>query len=258
MPEHILACRLGNVPYAPAWELQRRLQAVLIAAKRSDPPRKLPHLLLEVEHPPVFTLGKSGNPNHLLADAAGLASRGASFYHIDRGGDITFHGPGQLVGYPIFDLDRFTPDIHRYLRDLEEAVIRTCADFGIRGVRIPGRTGVWVPTDERAGERKICAMGIRCSRWVTMHGFALNVNTDLSFFSDIVPCGIPNGDVTSMARELNRDTPIDAVADRIEAHLAHLFDADLTKTEDAEAIEEVRRYLDLAPADALLEAVRPS
>ena len=225
MSQHLLICRLGRVPYAPAWALQRQIQARLVEAKRADPPRSIPHVVLEVEHPPVFTLGKSGNPDHLLATEAELAARGATFHHIDRGGDITYHGPGQLVVYPILDLDRFSPDIHRYLRELEEAVMRTCADFGVSADRVAGRTGVWVPADERGGERKICAMGIRCSRWVTMHGLALNVNTDLSFFSQIVPCGIVNRDVTSLAREAGQEVDETQVADRLETHLAERFGA---------------------------------
>ncbi len=243
MRQHLLICRLGRVPYAPAWALQRQLQSRLVEAKRADPPRSIPHVVLEVEHPPVFTLGKSGNPAHLLASEAELKARGATFHHIDRGGDITYHGPGQLVVYPILDLDRFSPDIHRYLRDLEEAVIRTCADFGVMADRVAGRTGVWLPADEHGGERKICAMGIRCSRWVTMHGLALNVNTDLSFFSQIVPCGIVNRDVTSLARETGQGVDQTRVAERLEAHMAERLGASLEVQSGPEAFAVLASYL---------------
>ncbi len=178
-----------------------------MAAKRQEPPQRIPHVFLLVEHPPVYTLGKNGRLDHLLLSEEALRARGAEFFHIDRGGDITFHGPGQLVGYPILDLDRFFTDIHRYLRELEETIIRTCADYGLQAGRVAGRTGVWIGPDARGPERKICAMGIRCSRWVTMHGFAFNLNTDLRFFSYIVPCGIADRGVTSLAAELDR--PVD-------------------------------------------------
>ncbi|MDZ4699372.1 MAG: lipoyl(octanoyl) transferase LipB [Rhodothermales bacterium] len=243
MPQHILICRLGRVPYAPAWALQRQIQTRLVEAKRAEPPRSIPHVILEVEHPPVYTLGKSGNPEHLLATEAELAAQGATFHHIDRGGDITYHGPGQLVVYPILDLDRFTPDIHRYLRELEEAVIRSCADFGVPAERVAGRTGVWVPADEWGGERKICAMGIRCSRWVTMHGLALNINTDLSFFSRIIPCGIVNRDVTSLAREAGHAVDEGRVAERLEAHFAERFNATIDVSDGAGAYDILASFL---------------
>jgi lipoyl(octanoyl) transferase len=243
-----IVCHLGRVDYEPAWALQRRLQDRLIAAKakltgaerrnRAEPPRPLPHLLLVVEHPHVFTLGKSGDRAHLLADDAELARRGATFVPVDRGGDITYHGPGQLVVYPILDLVRVRypdggrgTDIHRYLRELEEAVIRTCADYGLDAGRVDGRTGVWISPDaepEARPERKVCAMGIRCSRWVTMHGLAFNLNTDLSYFGHIVPCGIADRDVTSLAAELGR--PVDAAeaTARLLGHLADGFGLALT------------------------------
>ncbi|MEZ4702648.1 MAG: lipoyl(octanoyl) transferase LipB [Rhodothermales bacterium] len=255
MPEHVIVCRLGRVPYAPAWDLQKRLQAVLVAAKRAEPARRIPHVMLEVEHPPVFTLGKSGNRDHLLASETELEERGATFYHIDRGGDITFHGPGQFVGYPILDLDRFSPDIHLYLRNLEEAIIRTCADFGVVCDRVPGRTGVWLPADARAGERKICAMGIRCSRWVTMHGFALNMNTDLSFFSHIVPCGIVNRDVTSLAWETGAAVDETAVASAVEAHLFNLLGATIEVHSEAAAIDALTDFLGTELPEPLAEAL---
>lgn len=223
---HIIVCHLGRMAYEPAWALQRRIQARLIAAKRSEPPAVIPHVMLFVEHPPVYTLGKSGDASNLLLSAPALAARGASFHHIDRGGDITFHGPGQLVGYPLLDLDRFFTDIHRYLRELEEAIIRTCADYGVAAGRIAGRTGVWVLPEEPTGlERKICAMGIRCSRWVTMHGFALNLNTDLSYFSHIVPCGIADRGVTSLAAELGHPVDEAEARRRVQHHIAGRFEA---------------------------------
>ena len=226
-------CHLGRIAYEPAWALQRRLQQQLIAAKRAEPKRVLPHVLLVVEHPHVFTLGKSGDRAHLLADDAMLARRQATFVHVDRGGDVTYHGPGQLVVYPIFDLDRIRyadggrgTDIHRYLRELEEAVIRTCADYGLAADRVEGRTGVWIlPGDgpSRKPERKICAMGIRCSRWVTMHGLALNLDTDLSYFDHIVPCGIADRGVTSLAAELGRPVGEADAAGHLLGHLADRF-----------------------------------
>lgn len=214
------------MPYREAWALQQRLQDELVAAKRADPPRALPHTVLVVEHPPVYTLGKSGDAANLLASEAELDRLGATFVPVDRGGDITFHGPGQVVVYPILDLDRlYTPegeslhDLHRYLRELEEAVIRTCAEWEVTADRVAGRTGVWVGPDARGDERKVCAMGVRCSRWVTMHGLALNVTTDLGWFDRIVPCGIDDRGVTSLARESDRPATFDAVADRLLVHL---------------------------------------
>ena len=217
--------RLGRVAYRDAWALQAALQAQLVAAKRADPPREIPHTILVVEHPPVYTLGKSGDASHLLASADELRRLGAELVPVDRGGDITFHGPGQLVVYPILDLDRLaTPegeplrDLHRYLRQLEEAVIRTCADWGVPAGRVHGRTGVWVDIDS-GDERKVCAMGVRCSRWVTMHGLALNVTTDLGWFGRMVPCGIADRGVTSLERESGRSATFAAVADRLLEHL---------------------------------------
>lgn len=218
----LAVCRLGRAAYESTWALQRRLQERLIAAKRKEPREVLPHVLLVVEHPHVFTLGKSGDRANLLADDATLEARGATFVPVDRGGDITYHGPGQLVAYPILDLDRLFTDIHRYLRELEEAIIRTCADYGIASGRVPGRTGVWVGPDERP-ERKVCAFGIRCSRWVTMHGLALNLNTDLTFFEHIVPCGIADRGVTSLAHELGRHVDEEEAAHRVVGHVAERF-----------------------------------
>ncbi len=217
-----IVCHLGRVDYEAAWALQRGGQERLIAAKRSKPAETLPHVLLVVEHPHVFTLGKSGDRANLLADDATLARREATFVHVDRGGDITYHGPGQLVVYPILDLDRLFTDIHRYLRELEEAVILTCSDYGLEAGRVAGRTGVWIGPDARP-ERKVCALGIRCSRWVTMHGLALNLNTDLSYFDHIVPCGIADRGVTSLAVELGHPIDEAEATGRLLDHLAARF-----------------------------------
>jgi len=243
-PEPIVVCHLGHMAYAPAWDLQQRLQKRLIDAKRKDPPVRLPHVLLLVEHPPVYTLGKNGDASHLLLSDEALTAHGASFFHIDRGGDITFHGPGQLVGYPILDLDRFFTDIHRYLRELEEAIIRTCGDYGLAGGRFAGRTGVWIGPDRHGPERKICALGIRCSRWVTMHGFALNVNTALDYFHNIVPCGIADRGVTSMAKELGRPVNEAEVRTCFVAHFADCFCARISMHEGAEAHAYLRSFID--------------
>jgi len=216
------------MPYEPAWALQQRVQDRLIAAKRQAPAEDVPHVLLLLSHPPVYTLGKSGDMANLLLAEDELEARGATFFHIDRGGDVTYHGPGQLVGYPILDLDRFFTDLSRYLRTLEETIIRTCADYGLEAGRIDGRTGTWIGPDDQGPERKICAMGVRCSRWVTMHGFAFNLNTDLDYFGHIVPCGIDDRGVTSLAQELNRLVDEAEATAHVVHHLATLLDAELT------------------------------
>ena len=225
--QEILVCHLGRADYASTWDLQKRLQARLIEAKRSGERPLPPHIMLTVEHPPVFTIGKSGNRANLLFNADALEARGATFFEIDRGGDITFHGPGQLVVYPILDLDRYFTDIHRYLRELESAVIRLSADYGVDGGVIDRRTGVWIGPDEHGPERKICALGIRCSRWVTMHGLALNVSTDLSFFDMIVPCGIVDRGVTSLEREVGGKVDPIEVRDRLTNYIGERFESDL-------------------------------
>ena len=241
-PEPADVVRLGRVPYREAWALQQRLQDGLVQAKRADPPRRPPHTVLVVEHPPVFTMGKSGDRAHLLATPEALAALGADYVEVDRGGDVTFHGPGQVVVYPVLDLDRLaTPegrplrDLHRYLRELEEAAVRTCADWGVTARRVPGRTGVWVGPDGRGDERKVCAMGVRCSRWVTMHGLALNVTTDLGWFERVVPCGIGDRGVTSLARESARTATVEDVTDRLLAHLAERLGLALRAADAAEA-----------------------
>src|SRR6056297_2729794 len=223
MMKYIDVYDLGKASYRPVWNLQKELQNGLITQKRLIRDGHLDEytqndMLLFVEHPHVYTLGKSGSSSHLLKAIGELARIDAEYIEIDRGGDITYHGPGQIVGYPILDLDRHFTDIHKYLRTLEEVIIRTCADFGIETGRIDGLTGVW------AGNEKICAMGIRCSRWVTMHGFALNVNTDLSYFNHIVPCGISDKAVTSMQKLLDKELDPNSVKKSIVKHLSELFE----------------------------------
>ena len=235
-PTHVV--RLGRVPYREAWAVQQEAQDRLIAAKRSAPPERPPHTVLVVEHDPVVTLGKSGDAGHVVTPEAELARQGVEVVRVDRGGDVTVHGPGQVVVYPVLDLDRLeTPegarlrDLHRYLRELEEAVIRTCADVGVAAGRVAGRTGVWVGPDARGPERKVCAMGVRCSRWVTMHGLALNVTTDLALFDHVVPCGIDDRGVTSLAAEGVREGGA-AVTDRLLGHLGERLGLDLEERQD--------------------------
>jgi lipoyl(octanoyl) transferase len=184
---------------------------------------------LFVEHPHVYTLGKSGDENHLLIRNEDLYKIDASFYHINRGGDITYHGPGQIVGYPIIDLENFFTDIHKYMRLLEESIILTLADYEISAGRIEGLTGVWIDFENKMKARKVCALGVKTSRWVTMHGFALNVNTDLKYFDHIVPCGIKDKDVTSLSRELGYELELDEVAEKIKNNIATLFEMELTE-----------------------------
>jgi lipoyl(octanoyl) transferase len=233
--EEIVVCHLGRLAYEPAQALQEQIQERLITAKRAEPPERVPHVLLLLEHPPVYTLGKSGDAENLLVSEERLEALDATFHRIGRGGDVTFHGPGQLVGYPLFDLDRFFTDLGRYLRTLEELIIRTCAEFDVTGTRVDGRTGVWVGPDARGLERKICAMGVRCSRWVTMHGFALNVTTDLDYFDHIVPCGIDDRGVTSLAEETDASVAVDDVRGPIAEHFADLFDTEVTERHGADA-----------------------
>jgi lipoyl(octanoyl) transferase len=233
----LVVCHLGEVDYAPARALQQSVQERLIAAKRQSPPEPLPHVLLLLEHPPVYTLGKSGDDDNLLVSEEQLGALDAEFHRIGRGGDVTFHGPGQLVGYPLLDLDRIFTDLGRYLRTLEEVVIRTCAEYGVTGTRVEGRTGVWVGPDAHGPERKICAMGVRCSRWVTMHGFALNMTTDLSYFDHIVPCGIADRGVTSLDQESDASMTVDDVREPVVEHIADQFGAAPTELRGAEARE---------------------
>lgn len=208
--------RLGRVAYRDAWALQTDL----VAARKAD---TIPDTLLLLEHDPVITLGRSGSRASLLHDEAALARRGVELVHSDRGGDATWHGPGQVVAYPILDLRPDWKDVRRYVRALEETMIRTCADFGVAATRRAGDPGIWL----RAPDRKIGAIGARFSRWVTHHGFALNVNPDLAHFGLIIPCGIRDAGVTSMAIEAGRDIAVDAVMDRIVEHLAGIFERDV-------------------------------
>ena len=228
--------RLGLVDYLPTWQLQEELMAATLALKTQNraaeaaglPAAPTPNHLLLCEHPHTYTLGKSGQPEHLLLSEAALAAHGARFHRVNRGGDITYHGPGQLVGYPILDLDNFRPDIHWYLRTLEEAVVRTLAEYGLNAGRIAGLTGVWLDWENGApNPRKICALGVKCSRWVTLHGFALNVHPDLSYFGHIVPCGITDKAVTSLAQELGSSAPasVAEVQERLLPHLLALLSA---------------------------------
>jgi lipoyl(octanoyl) transferase len=224
---------LGLIDYKVAWDLQEEYFHEIIERKmynRSHPPEQhFPpkHYLLFCQHPHVYTLGKSGAEQHLLIDKKTLSAKNASFYKIDRGGDITYHGPGQLVGYPILDLDCFFTDIHKYLRFLEEAIIQLLADYGIDAGRAPGQTGVWIEPEDKMKARKIAAMGVRCSRWVTMHGFAFNVNTDLEYFNNIVPCGISDKAVTSLSKELNRPIDFTTVQEQLKKHLSTIFNMQL-------------------------------
>ena len=195
---------LGLMDYKEAWDFQQKLFDEIVEIKKKNRKdstnKKTPNYFLLVEHPHVYTLGKSGNMSNLLIDKTELKNNDASFYKINRGGDITYHGPGQIVGYPILDLENFFTDIHKYLRFLEEVIILTLKNYEIKGERNQGKTGVWIDT-KTPFPRKICAMGVRASRWVTMHGFALNVNVDLNYFNNIIPCGLANNIVTSISDE---------------------------------------------------------
>jgi lipoyl(octanoyl) transferase len=220
----------GLTGYQEAWDKQESLFEGTIQQKldnrRNGTDHPTANYLIFTEHPHVYTIGKSGKTEHLLLDEYGLKEKKADYFQINRGGDITYHGPGQLVGYPILDLDNFFTDIHLYLRTLEEAIIITLSDYGITGERYPGFTGVWLDA-KNTKARKICAMGIRCSRWVTMHGFALNVNNDLSYFKNIIPCGIDNKDVTSIEQELGRKIHMGEVKAGLKRNLARAFDMEI-------------------------------
>lgn len=236
--------RLGLLDYQTAWDTQERLFARIVDQKLqnrtcpADEQQPTSNYLLFCEHPPVYTLGTSGHAGNLLVNEERLTTElGATFFKIRRGGDITYHGPGQLVGYPILDLDNFFTDIHRYMRLLEETIILTLADYGLQAGRIDGLTGVWLGYDGSGPARKICAMGVKASRWVTMHGFALNVNTDLRYFDHIVPCGITDKAVTSLSAELEHDVPLNEVVDRVQRHMADLFGMEFTTQTVNSAVE---------------------
>lgn len=223
---------LGVMDYKEAWEYQEDLFGKTVQLKidkrKELTEEETKNYLLFVEHPHVYTLGKSGKESHLLLNETQLQEKEATYYKINRGGDITYHGPGQLVAYPIFDLDHFFSDIHKYLRFLEEAVIKTLAEYQIIGARVEGLTGVWIDGDKPTA-RKICAMGVKSSRWVTMHGIGFNVNSDLDYFKNIVPCGIDDKAVTSMKQELGFNVNIEEVKLKLKGHLAEIFEFEYTE-----------------------------
>jgi len=249
--QEVLFKDLGKMPYKQAWDYQEELLQRNVATKAHlrNLAEALPsqtqdqnnsgslvtlenslttdHHLLFVEHPPVYTLGKSGNAGNVLLSEENLKARGIEYFHTNRGGDITFHGPQQIVGYPILDLEKFYTDIGKYLRNVEEMIILTLAEYGIKGDRSAGETGVWIDPSVRGKERKICAIGVRSSRWVTMHGFALNVNTDLNYFNFIIPCGIQNKQVTSIEKELGERVDFEDAKQRVKRNFEKVFDVKL-------------------------------
>ena len=219
---------LDVIDYKEAWDYQEKLFNRIVEQKvynrnHSEDTAATNNYLLFCEHPHVYTLGKNGSENNLLVNMLELQQKEATYYKINRGGDITYHGPGQIVGYPILDLDNFSPDIHQYVANMEEAIIRTIAEYGLKGERMKGASGVWLDPDQPAKARKICAIGIRSSRWVTMHGFAFNVNTDLSYFELINPCGFTDKKATSMQAELGRSIPMDDIKVKVRDHLADVI-----------------------------------
>lgn len=224
---------LGLKDYKDTWDYQEQVfQKIInqkISNRRENKNIKTNNYFLFVEHPHVYTLGKSGDLSNLLLTEAQLKEKGATFYKINRGGDITYHGPGQIVGYPIIDLDNFFTDIHKYLRFLEEVIILTLAEYNLKAERSKGETGVWLDVNTPFA-RKICAMGVRTSRWVTMHGFALNVNTNLGYFDNIIPCGIKGKGVTSLELELQQKVPLQEVKEKILKHFSELFQVTFIKT----------------------------
>lgn len=227
---------LGKIDYKKAWDYQERLFNKVIETKIAN--RKVEshqkvatenHLIF-CEHPHVYTLGNSGNKQNLLISEQQLLAKKATYYKTNRGGDITYHGPGQIVGYPILDLDNFFTDIHKYLRFLEEIIILTLSEYNVIATRSKGETGVWIDAESPLKARKICAMGVRASRWVTMHGFALNVNVDLDYFGNIIPCGITNKAVTSLNKELGRNVDLTEVQAKLKKHFETLFECKLIET----------------------------
>ena len=236
MNRKIIIEDLGLKDYKETWDLQenffKKIVDIKVKNRRGNCDLLTPNYFLFVSHPHVYTLGKSGNISNLLLDEEQLKSKGATFYKINRGGDITYHGPGQIVGYPILDLDNFFTDIHKYLRLLETTIIKTLADYGLEATTSEGETGVWLGVDTPFA-RKICALGVRASRWVTMHGFALNVNTDLGYFDNIIPCGIRGKSVTSLRVELNRSfIDENEVKEKISKHFLNLFNAEFINKVD--------------------------
>ena len=219
---------LGLIDYKECWDYQEKLLQEIVSIKSAnrtaDPQLQTPNYLLFCEHPHVYTLGKSGDEKNLLLNKESLKEKNAVYYKINRGGDITYHGPGQIVGYPILDLDNFFTDIHKYLRFLEEVIILTLKDYGIESGRIDGLTGVWLDWNNKIKARKICALGVRTSRWVTMHGFAFNVNSDLSYFNNIIPCGISDKAVTSLDKELGRKMDMEEVKEKVKKYFTQVFE----------------------------------
>lgn len=230
--QEILYADLGSSDYKQTWDFQEQLLQQIMQLKLEGRNQGFgdhaptPHYLLFCEHPHVFTLGKSGKPEHLLSNEQQLKNAHATYYKINRGGDITYHGPGQVVGYPILNLDLFFNDIHHYMRFLEEVIIRTLNEYGIVGSRIEKLTGVWIDAGKPSA-RKICAFGVRCSRWITMHGWALNVNTQLDYFNHIVPCGISDKAVTSMEKELGKNMNLNEVKSILLKHFSEVFNASI-------------------------------
>lgn len=227
--QNVQLINLGLKDYKETWEYQESIFQKTIDIKidnrRNDNSNPTGNHFIFVEHPHVYTLGKSGDISNLLLSEEQLKQKGATYYKINRGGDITYHGPGQIVGYPILDLDNFFTDIHKYLRFLEEVIIKTLAEYGIKAERSDGETGVWLDV-ETPFARKICALGVRTSRWVTMHGFALNVNVNLGYFDNIIPCGIKGKAVTSMEVELNKKIPMEEVQGKILKHFSEMFEVE--------------------------------
>lgn len=234
MDQQVVFRDLGIMHYKEAWDYQESVLQSTVAIKAAireatdihQDVAQLPqtgHYLLFVQHPHVYTLGKSGSITNVLLSEENLVKKGIDFFRINRGGDITYHGPGQIVGYPIFDLEKFYTDIGKYLRNIEEVVILTLAEYGIEGERSTGETGVWIEPDKPGQQRKICAIGVRTSRWVTMHGFALNVNTDLDYFNFIIPCGIQNKQVTSLQKELGRQVDMEEVKEKLKTNFEKVF-----------------------------------
>lgn len=221
---------LGNIPYQQAWDYQQEIQQKMIARKLRNrdnaAQEQQEHFLLFCEHPHVYTLGKSGSIDNLLLSEAELEAKNIEFFKINRGGDITYHGPGQIVGYPIFDLDLFFNDVHKYVRFLEEVIMRTLSEYGLETMRVEGFTGVWLEAKKDLPKRKICAIGVHLSRWVTLHGFAFNVKPDLQYFKNIIPCGIDDADkdVTSLEAELGYAVDIEEVKQKVKKHFSVLFD----------------------------------
>ena len=239
--QKVLFRDLGTMDYQAAWDYQEELLAKNVKIKSLkwrnegdehnvaiETDAQTTHHLLLVEHPPVYTLGKSGKIEHVLISDEERKKNDLGFYKINRGGDITFHGPGQIVAYPILDLEKFYTDIGKYMRSLEEVIIKTLADYGLKGDRSAGETGVWLDPGIKGRERKICAIGIRCSRWITMHGLAFNVNTNLDYFNNIIPCGIVNKQVTSLKRELNKEMDIEEVKEKVKRNFEKVFDVELS------------------------------